>query len=51
MRLINNMRLITRVYGIPPTIPALSYSLATAKEAKDHGVQLFSIVKTLFDNQ
>ena len=32
---------------IPPTIPALSYSLATANEAKDHGVQIFSIVKTL----
>ena len=32
-----------------PTIPALAYSLATAEEAKEHGIQVFSIVKSLFD--
>ena len=34
-----------------PTIPALAYSLATAEEAKEHGTQVFSIVKSLFDSQ
>jgi sacsin len=36
---------------VSPTIPALAYSLATAEEAKEHGIQVFSIVKSLFDNQ
>ena len=36
---------------VPPTIPALAYSIATAEEAKEHGIQIFSIVKSLFDKQ
>ena len=35
----------------PPAIPALSYSLTTAEEAKDHAMKVFSIVKSLFDSQ
>ena len=36
---------------VPPTIPALAYSIATAEEAKEHGIQVFSVVKSLFDKQ
>ena len=35
---------------VSPAIPALAYSLATAEEAKEHGIQVFSIVKSLFDS-
>ena len=36
---------------IPPDIPALAYTLTTAEEAKEHGIKVFSIVESLFDDQ